>query len=67
MVSTAPVELSAALMKYLPEADQEKVQNMANALVKYWYQPNVASASTQDVKTTLFAVQKLLKGKNVRK
>jgi hypothetical protein len=66
-VSTAPVELSVALVKYLPENDQEKVQNMANALVKYWYQPNVSNASTQDVKATLFAVQKLLKGKNVRK
>ncbi len=66
-ISTAPVELSVALVKYLPENDQEKVQNMANALVKYWYQHNVSHASTQDVKATLFAVQKLLKGKNVRK
>lgn len=66
-ISTAPVELSKALIKYLPANDQEKVQNMADALVKYWYQPNVSNASTKDVKEALFAVQKLLKGKNVRK
>ncbi len=66
-VSTAPLELSQCLMKYLPINDQEKVQEMSGALVRYWYQPNVSKESIKDVKETLFAVQKLLKGKNVRK
>lgn len=66
-ISTAPIELSEYLMKYLSVDDQEKVQAMANALVKYWFQPDVSTASIKDVKGTLFAVQKLLKGKNVRR
>lgn len=65
-ISTAPIELSERLMKYLPIHDQEKVQNMTNVLVKYWFQPDVSITSSKDVKEALFAVQKMLKGKNVR-
>lgn len=65
-ISTAPIELSESLMKCVSVEDQEKVQKMAVALVKYWFQSNASTQSIKDVKNALFAVQKMLKGKNVR-
>ena len=66
-ISTAPVEFAHRLNKYLPEDDQVKVTMMMNALVAHWYQPNATVSSMKHVKVAIFAVQKLLKGKNVRK
>lgn len=66
-ISTAPVELSEQLMRYLSPQDRAIVQNMSDVLVQYWYQPNDTTKSVQPVKVAIFAVQKLLKGKNVRK
>lgn len=66
-ISTAPVELSEQLMRYLPPQDQAAVKNMADVLVKYWYQASDIKIPIHPVKTALFTVQKLLKGKNVRK
>ncbi|GAA5097238.1 transglutaminaseTgpA domain-containing protein [Wohlfahrtiimonas larvae] len=65
--SIAPIELSESLMKYLSAKDQEKVQNMAQVLVCYWYQPNLNECSLKDVKYSMYAVQKLLKEKNVNR
>ena len=60
-ISTAPIELSEKLSKYLSKEDKEKLDEMVNAMVLHYYSLEPSKITVSKLKHLLIAVQNMLK------